>query len=348
MSKTNKILIRRVCSKLFAAVLAAMLVVAVVWPTMPVQSMTQAEYNRMNELLGQGYSYEVSMDQLSEEMYGVDGQYGTGGIDGKLLSSKPSGGGSSGGSDSGSGGGGGQQKPAHTHEYEEEITKEPTCTTDGLKTYKCKCGASYTEVIPAYDHDYQIDQSKHTDATCTAQATETFVCADCGDSFVQPYGELAPHDYQLAGDSKEPTCTEAGHYHWVCSVCGDEYEEDVDALDHDWSKEYTVEKSATCTENGMKDIRCERCGEVKDGTETVITAPGHTENPQHQIIEATMFADGKETVTCMRCGEVISETVLPKTISLEAFIAICGGGVVLVIVVIVVLVMGARKRKGAR
>ena len=35
------------------------------------------------------------------------------------------------------------------HEYEEEVTKEPTETEDGIKTYTCKvCGDSYTEDIP--------------------------------------------------------------------------------------------------------------------------------------------------------------------------------------------------------
>ncbi len=33
------------------------------------------------------------------------------------------------------------------------VTTEPTCTADGLVTYTCVCGDSYTEVIPALGHD---------------------------------------------------------------------------------------------------------------------------------------------------------------------------------------------------
>ncbi len=324
----------------------AMIMLAAVVPAMHSKCMTQAEYNRYNELTAQGYSPEVAWDQVQEEFHAMDGPFGTGGLDGQLLSSKPSGGGSGGGSGSGGSGGsgGGGQKPAHTHEYAEEITKEPTCTEDGLRTYKCKCGASYTEVIPAYGHDYQIDQSKHTDATCTAQATETFVCADCGDSFVQPYGELAPHNYQLAGDGKEATCTEAGKSHWVCSACGDGYFEDLDPLGHDWNNEYVVEKNATCTERGMKDIRCNRCGEVKPDSEVIIEALGHVENPNHDVTEATLFKDGKEVITCVTCGVIISETVLPKKMNVTAVIIACC--VVAVVALLLVVICTNKKKSG--
>lgn len=41
---------------------------------------------------------------------------------------------------------------SHVHDYKEEITKEPTCTEAGEKTYTCDCGDSYTEEIPAKGH----------------------------------------------------------------------------------------------------------------------------------------------------------------------------------------------------
>lgn len=48
----------------------------------------------------------------------------------------------------------------HVHDYTVAITKEPTCTEDGEKTYTCECGDSYTEVIPKLGHNY-------VDGTCT-------------------------------------------------------------------------------------------------------------------------------------------------------------------------------------
>lgn len=43
----------------------------------------------------------------------------------------------------------------HKHSYEEAITKAATCGEDGIKTFTCECGDSYTEVIPATgEHNY--------------------------------------------------------------------------------------------------------------------------------------------------------------------------------------------------
>lgn len=346
MKKVNRILGKRMTVKAIEFVFTGLVLVMLILPSINAKSMTQAEYNRYNELTAQGYSPEVAWDQVQEEFHGSDGPFGTGGIDGKPVGGGSGGSGSGSGSgSSGTGGSGGGSKPAHTHEYVEEITKLNSCTEDGLKTFKCSCGKSYTEVLPAYGHDYQIDQSKHTDATCTELATETFVCQDCGDTFVQPYGELAEHDYKLASDSKEATCTEAGKLHWVCSVCGDEYFEDQEPLGHDWNKEYTIERSANCTEQGMKDIRCKRCNEVKTGSEMVIEATGHLENPSHTITEATAFKEGKEIITCMRCGEVISETAIPKTLNIPGLIAGCCVTVIIIFVVVVLITRSTKKKR---
>lgn len=62
----------------------------------------------------------------------------------------------------------------HTHNYVETITKEPTCTETGEKTYTCDCGDSYTEVIPAKGHHYENGE-----------------CTDCGEKEADPY-ETAP------------------------------------------------------------------------------------------------------------------------------------------------------------
>lgn len=48
----------------------------------------------------------------------------------------------------------------HVHDYTVTITKEPTCTEEGEKTYTCECGDSYTEIIPKLGHNYE-------DGTCT-------------------------------------------------------------------------------------------------------------------------------------------------------------------------------------
>ncbi|MBQ5890215.1 MAG: hypothetical protein IIW73_04605, partial [Clostridia bacterium] len=44
--------------------------------------------------------------------------------------------------------------PATGHEYTSTRTKAPTCKEEGVMTYTCACGDSYTEAIPTLDHRY--------------------------------------------------------------------------------------------------------------------------------------------------------------------------------------------------
>ena len=48
----------------------------------------------------------------------------------------------------------------HEHSYTSAVTTAATCTTDGVRTYTCSCGDSYTESIPATGHSY-------VDGVCT-------------------------------------------------------------------------------------------------------------------------------------------------------------------------------------
>ena len=62
----------------------------------------------------------------------------------------------------------------HKHNYVTTITKEPTCTETGEKTFTCDCGDSYTEEIPAKGHNFENGE-----------------CTDCGEKEADPY-ETAP------------------------------------------------------------------------------------------------------------------------------------------------------------
>lgn len=98
---------------------------------------------------------------------------------------------------------------AHVHDYKEEITKEPTCTEEGEKTYTCECGDSYTEKIPAKGHHF-----------------EDGICTDCGEK--DP--DYHKHDY-VEEITKEPTCTEEGEKTYTCE-CGDSYTEKIPMTEH--------------------------------------------------------------------------------------------------------------------
>lgn len=167
---------------------------------------------------------------------------------------------------------------SHTHNYIESITKNPTCTEAGEKTYICDCGDSYTETIPATGHHYVDDECEH-----------------CGekdpDAHTHSYTETI---------TKEPTCTEEGEKTYTCE-CGDSYTEVIPATGHHYGDDdkctdcgelnpehkhnytETITKEPTCTEDGEKTYTCD-CG---DSYTEVIPATGHN------------YVDG----TCEHCGE---------------------------------------------
>ena len=134
----------------------------------------------------------------------------------------------------------------HKHNYVETITKEPTCTEEGEKTYTCECGDSYTEKIPATGHSYVDGECEHC-------------------------GEKDPnHEHQYTGKvTKEPTCTEEGEKTYTCE-CGDSYTEKIPATGHNYTE--TITKEPTCTEEGEKTYTCENCG---DSYTEKIPATGH-------------------------------------------------------------------------
>lgn len=70
-------------------------------------------------------------------------------------------------------------KPVHTHSYSSSVTKTATCTTNGIKTYKCSCGDSYTESIPAKEHNF-LHFTLENRATCTQSGTDVYRCIICG------------------------------------------------------------------------------------------------------------------------------------------------------------------------
>ena len=86
--------------------------------------------------------------------------------------------------------GGQTEKPQHKHSYSASVTKQPTCSSTGTRTYTCSCGDSYTESIPAVDHHWQHhDATGHYDKVVDQPAWDEpiyethAICAGCGQDF---------------------------------------------------------------------------------------------------------------------------------------------------------------------
>ena len=100
------------------------------------------------------------------------------------------------------------------------VTKEPTCTENGVRTYTCENGNIMYESIPALGHKEVIDPAK--DATCTQTGlTEGKHCSVCGETLVaQTEVPMKPHTPK-ATEIVPATCTEDGTAGGiVCAVCG--------------------------------------------------------------------------------------------------------------------------------
>lgn len=78
----------------------------------------------------------------------------------------------------------------HTHRYSSKITKAATCETEGIKTFTCSCGSSYTESIPATGHSYG-DWVITKLATVSAAGEKQRTCKTCGKVEKESIAKLA-------------------------------------------------------------------------------------------------------------------------------------------------------------
>ena len=109
--------------------------------------------------------------------------------------------------------------PNHTHSYTSKITKQPTCTATGVRTFTCSCGDSYTETIPATGHKssgWIVDKaasigvkgSKHKECTVCKKVLETAeIPALSRISISKASVTLSTSTYAYDGKAKKPGVT---------------------------------------------------------------------------------------------------------------------------------------------
>ena len=69
-------------------------------------------------------------------------------------------------------------KPEHKHSYTSEVTTDAKCDKDGVKTFTCSCGDTYTEKISATGHKWG-EWKQTTAPSYTAKGEETRTCSSC-------------------------------------------------------------------------------------------------------------------------------------------------------------------------
>ena len=157
---------------------------------------------------------------------------------------------------------------AHAHSYTATVTKQPTCTAEGVKTFRCSCGDSYTETIPAAGHVFGA-YVYNNNATEAADGTETAACTICGakDTRTAAGTKIAHVHNYTAAVTKAATCAEEGVKTYTCS-CGSSYTEAVPVIAHSFG-DYIYNDDATTEKDGTRTATCSVCGK----TDTV-TAEG--------------------------------------------------------------------------
>ena len=189
-----------------------------------------------------------------------------------------------------------------------EITKAPTCTEAGEKTFTCTvCNKTKTEEVPATGHDY--DEGVVTkEPTQTTSGIRTYTCKNCGDTYTETIPQLG-HVWGRNEVTKQPTCEEDGVRTFYCTVdgCNETKTAPIPATGHDWD-DGVVTKQATCTEDGSLTRTCKN-----DPTHTMtytLYATGHTWDEGVVTKEPTHDENGIRTYTCTVCGATKTEGIL--------------------------------------
>ena len=153
------------------------------------------------------------------------------------------------------------------HWNDGEITTEPTCIKEGIKTFTCTiCGDTKTETISkAADKHLHSEIRDKKDATCKDEGyTGDTYCTDCGKkiSSGQTIAKTDNHNWNTGEITTSPTCKDTGVKTFTCTICGNTKTETVKATGHSFG-EYKVAKKPTATKDGLKSRTCTVCGKVE-------------------------------------------------------------------------------------
>jgi DNA-directed RNA polymerase subunit RPC12/RpoP len=158
---------------------------------------------------------------------------------------------------------------SHTHSYSLMQNISPTCTTGGVASYRCSCGASYTNQGSPLGHSWSW--ASGSSAGCTYSGYNSYNCSRCGSSKTETIASLG-HNWGSWKVSSYPTCTANGKDVRSCSRCGASDSRSTSAYGHNWQNAGIV-TYVSCTTNEVTGYECFRCGAGK--TEVTQSALGH-------------------------------------------------------------------------
>ena len=233
------------------------------------------------------------------------------------------------------------------HQWKEGVvTKEPTATESGIKTFTCKvCQATKTEDIPkVHTHDYTRLGEIIEGPYCETEGKRWMYCSyeGCNERVLMPVPAIGYHDWDTEHTEclKKATCTEKGTMLMHCKRdASHTMTYDYGGTGHIWN-EGVITTPPTYEEYGEKTLHCKNCDATKTEkvlptkytfTVTVVpptcTEDGYTmhkcneddsfsykDNIVHstghraakRVIEPTCKEEGRTEIYCKVCGDVSS------------------------------------------
>lgn len=197
-----------------------------------------------------------------------------------------------------------------------EITKEPTQTATGIKTYTCKtCHKTRTETIPMLKGHHWDDGTVIKEPTCTESGEKIYHCTDedCNESYTETI-KATGHQHTKLIRKKEAACEKEGY-------SGDTYCEDckqiikagktISPTGHTWN-DGTLKTASTCESEGIKEYTCKTCGKTKEES---VAPTGHINTEIRNKRTATCESEGYTGDTyCITCNKKLKDgQTIPKT-----------------------------------
>ena len=192
--------------------------------------------------------------------------------------------------------------PEHDHVWDAgEVTKQPTCHTEGIKTFKCTvdgCQQTKTESVAMVPHTWD-EGVITTKPTCSETGVMTYTCVNegCGKTKTLTLSKV-DHDYSEEEIIKIPDLLHIGEKELKCSTCDEtiseeikahaDFEEQFDNESFSW-KYQSLETFTITDEDLTPTLLTKENGVYKDDNNEV--SKGHIKTKGHTLLSYGFNSD---------------------------------------------------------